>query len=40
MRSPKTLVGAYRKNTLPTEQVVGVPLKSYFSASWTYYFKK
>src|SRR5271165_3360433 len=26
--------------TLPTEQVVGVPLKSYISASWTYYFKK
>ena len=22
------------------EQVVGVPLKSYISASWTYYFKK
>jgi hypothetical protein len=25
---------------LPFERIVGVPLKSYFSLSWTYYFKK
>ena len=31
---------AYPPNSLPTEQVVGVPLKSYISGSWTYYFKK
>jgi hypothetical protein len=27
-------------NPCPVECVVGVPLKSYVSASWTYYFKK
>ncbi len=31
---------AYPPGALPVEQVVGVPLKSYVSASWTYYFKK
>jgi len=25
---------------MPFERVVGVPLKSYISVSWTYYFKK
>ena len=25
---------------LPFERIVGVPLKSYVSVSWTYYFKK
>jgi len=35
-----TEVLSYPPNTLPSEQVVGVPLKSYVSASWTYYFKK
>ena len=30
---------AYPANLAPVEQVVGVPLKSYISASWTYYFK-
>lgn len=31
---------SYPLSTLPTEQVVGVRLKSYVSASWTYYFRK
>src|SRR5271165_238944 len=35
-----TEVLSFPPNTLPTEQIVGVPLKSYISASWTYYFKK
>lgn len=35
-----TEVLSYPPDTLATEQVVGVPLKSYISASWTYYFKK
>jgi len=34
-----TEVLAYPSDALPTEQVVGVPLKSYISASWTYYLK-
>lgn len=33
-----TEVLAYPSNIAPTEQVVGVPLKSYVSLSWTYYF--
>jgi hypothetical protein len=35
-----TEVLAYPSNLSPTEQVVGVPLKSYISGSFTYYFKK
>ena len=35
-----TEVLPYPPDTAPTEQVVGVPLKSYVSVSWTYYFKK
>jgi len=35
-----TEVLSYPPGTPPVEQVVGVPLKSYISASWTYYFKK
>ena len=35
----KTEVLSYPPNAAPVEQVVGVPLKSYISASWTYYFK-
>jgi hypothetical protein len=35
-----TEILSYSPNTLPAEQIVGVPLKSYISASWTYYFKK
>jgi hypothetical protein len=31
---------AYPVSLAPTEQVVGVPLKSYVSGSFTYYFKK
>ena len=31
---------AYPVDSAPVEQVVGVPLKSYVSASFTYYFKK
>jgi hypothetical protein len=27
-------------NSCPIECVVGVPLKSYITAGWTYYFKK
>jgi hypothetical protein len=27
-------------DAVPLERVVGVPLKSYVSLSWTYYFKK
>ena len=34
-----TEVLSYPANVAPVEQVVGVPLKSYISASWTYYFK-
>ncbi len=35
-----TEVLAYPPNIAPVEQVVGVPLKSYISASFTYYFKQ
>ena len=35
-----TEVLSYPPNTAPVEQVVGVPLKSYISASFTYYFKR
>jgi hypothetical protein len=35
-----TEVLSYPSDLTPTEQVVGVPLKSYVSASFTYYFKK
>jgi hypothetical protein len=35
-----TEVLSYPADTLPIERVVGVPLKSYISLSWTYYFKK
>jgi len=35
-----TEVLAYPPETQAMEQVVGVPLKSYVSASWTYYFRK
>jgi len=35
-----TEVLAYPPNTAPIEQIVGVPLKSYVSASWTYYFNR
>ncbi len=35
-----TEVLAYPPNITPVEQVVGVPLKSYVSASLTYYFRK
>lgn len=35
-----TEVLAYPSNVAPVEQVVGVPLKSYISASFTYYFSK
>jgi hypothetical protein len=35
-----TEVIAYPPSTAAVEQVVGVPLKSYISASWTYYFKR
>jgi hypothetical protein len=35
-----TEVLAYPPNAVPIEQAVGVPLKSYISASWTYYFSK
>jgi hypothetical protein len=31
---------AYPPDIAPAEQVVGVPLKSYVSASFTYYFKR
>lgn len=34
-----TEVLSYPANIAPVEQVVGVPLKSYISASWTLYFK-
>jgi hypothetical protein len=34
-----TEVLAYPSNVAPIEQVVGVPMKSYISASFTYYFK-
>jgi hypothetical protein len=33
-----TEVLAYPSNLAPSEQIVGVPLKSYVSLSWTYYF--
>jgi hypothetical protein len=35
-----TEVFSYPPNVAPVEQVVGVPLKSYISASFTYYFGK
>ncbi len=35
-----TEVLSYPVGTAPIERVVGVPLKSYVSLSWTYYFKK
>jgi hypothetical protein len=35
-----TEILAYPPDTLPAERVVGVPLKSYVSASLTYYFRK
>ena len=35
-----TEVLSYPPNLAPVEQVVGVPLKPYLSASFTYYFKK
>ena len=35
-----TEVLSYPSNLAPTEQVVGVPMKSYISASFTYYFGK
>ena len=35
-----TEVLSYLSDVTPSEQVVGVPLKSYVSASFTYYFKK
>jgi len=35
-----TEVLSYPTNVVPAEQVVGVPLKSYISASWTYYFNR
>jgi hypothetical protein len=35
-----TEVLALPSDTLPFERVVGVPLKSYVSLSWTYYFKR
>ena len=35
-----TEVLAFPPENQATEQVVGVPLKSYVSASWTYYFRK
>src|SRR5271157_729508 len=35
-----TEVLALPTDTAPFERVVGVPLKSYVSLSWTYYFKK
>lgn len=35
-----TEVLSYPSGSDATEQIVGVPLKSYISASWTYYFKK
>ncbi len=35
-----TEVLSYPAGNLPSEQIVGVPLKSYISASWTYYFRK
>ena len=31
---------SYPSGTEPVERIVGVPLKSYVSLSWTYYFKK
>lgn len=31
---------AYPSSTVPIERIVGVPLKSYISGSFTYYFKK
>jgi hypothetical protein len=31
---------AYPPDTPPVERVVGIPLKSYLSLSWTYYFRK
>lgn len=31
---------SYPPDTAPIERVVGVPLKSYVSLSWTYYFRK
>ena len=35
-----TEVLALPSDSLPFERVVGVPLKSYVSLSWTYYFKR
>ena len=35
-----TEVLSYPTGSAPFERVVGVPLKSYVSLSWTYYFKK
>lgn len=35
-----TEVLSYPAGTAATEQIVGVPLKSYISLSWTYYFNK
>jgi hypothetical protein len=35
-----TEVLSYPAGTVATEQIVGVPLKSYISLSWTYYFNK
>ncbi len=35
-----TEVLAYPPGVAPVEQIVGIPLKSYISASFTYYFKK
>ena len=35
-----TEVISFPSDALPIERVVGVPLKSYVSASWTYYFKR
>ena len=35
-----TEVVALSNEPLPCERVVGVPLKSYFGLSWTYYFKR
>jgi hypothetical protein len=30
----------FQPNPCPVECIVGVPLKSYISGTWTYYFKK
>ena len=35
-----TEVISFPSDTLPIERAVGVPLRSYISASWTYYFKR